>query len=690
MPRATPPLVVRAGPREATGTRTLRVAGRPVTVALLLELRGEAAAQERKALLRDLSDHALTALEEGHGGLTSRMRAALDALDDTLRREAAGRGRPLVAGATLAAVTVDELLVAQAGPAVAFLASVNQPPQRLPARGPWLRRESLGATEVGQQPPLGGGPGGVAGPQIQWMQFPAAAGTRLLLAATPAAGALPREVTSALFRTPLARMGPALDAALPAGSAALLLAPADPPIAAHPALSKETWAEEGAPRAQSATVIGQSGGIAALRERATARLAPLRDAAVVQGRRAGRATARGAAKVLLGLFPARMAADRGGADWMRLAATAVLGLPVAALLLTALLVTRERRAAPASPQAASEAAIPEAGEGDLGAASADGSGEEGSGIAGGDVADRAAGITRLGDLRLEAALAGAPTEPRDLVAVGDATYVLNRDRGLVEWISAGESRTAWRQGASVGGVVAGAPIDLFWLAAPAGGEGGRATVLDAAGRLWPLEGDNAAVLDPLEDGAWRVVLRAAGYDGRLYLLDRGGRIHRYTPLDGSGASGVIDLVFGNAPEAWLQAEVDLSRARDMAIDGRILVLLDDGTVLALQGGGLTSFAVTGMPERMVDPRDLYSSPGADHILVADHGAGEVIVLGADGAFRSRLRLPPQPRASDAGPAQGRLPELHAVWWDEAAGRLWLVSGNALYQAAYAGSPALRR
>ena len=31
------------------------------------------------------------------------------------------------------------------------------------------------------------------------------------------------------------------------------------------------------------------------------------------------------AKVLLGLFPARMAADRGGADWMRLAATAVIG-----------------------------------------------------------------------------------------------------------------------------------------------------------------------------------------------------------------------------------------------------------------------------------------------------------------------------------------------------------------------------
>ncbi len=686
MRRASDATVVRHGPREAVGARTVRVAGQRVTFAVLLELRGDAAPEEQRMILAGLRDRALEELVEGHGGVTARLRDAHHAIDQAVRSEAGGRSGPLIAGAALLAVGEHGIVLAHAGPVVAYHRTEADAPRRIPARGPWLKRESIDATSVDEPgaEPLGAGLGRIGGPDLHWEAIPPAPGTRLLVVGASTAGVLSRDVAAALFRTPPPRVGDALATALAPGQPAIFVAPADPrgdngveeitgrTMAPGDAEAQTIGGGPTGPFARSAP-IGRRTGVADLARRAR----PLTDRGRAALRAAGGATARGAARVLLGLFPARMAADRGGADWMRLAATAALGLPVAVLALTLLLALRER-----GPGDAIEAAAGGGGAAPL----VDATGADDA-LAADPIADRAAGIQRLGDVRLEAALAGGAEDPRDIVAVGDARYVLNRTLGLVEWVRAGEARAAWRQGLVVNGAVAGAPVDLFWLPATGGGEGGQAAVLDAAARLWLLDGESATPVGPLDDSSWRVVTRAAGYDGRLYVLDRGGRVHRYARTDGLAGEPPS---FPGPPEAWLQQDLDLSQAIDMAIDGRILVLLAGGDLRALQAGGDTGLRVGGMPERIGDARAVYGSPSADQILVADAAGGQVIALGGDGVFRARLLLPPQPRApSGSALATGRLENFHALWWDEADGHLWLVSGNALYRTAYQGSPALR-
>ena len=165
-------------------------------------------------------------------------------------------------------------------------------------------------------------------------------------------------------------------------------------------------------------------------------------------------------------------------------------------------------------------------------------------------------------------------------------------------------------------------------------------------------------------------------DGRLYLLDRGGRIHRYGPRERSDTTGggVSELLFAGSTRGLAPGGEWICRAAiDIAIDGRILVLLRrTATIRALsrwrRTHGLRRRRNAGAHEclRAISTASPSSGPDAGGRLRRRRGAG---TRRGWRAFRARLRLKTQPRSSDDAIALPRAacPSLHAVWWDEAAG-----------------------
>ena len=159
------------------------------------------------------------------------------------------------------------------------------------------------------------------------------------------------------------------------------------------------------------------------------------------------------------------------------------------------------------------------------------------------------------------------------------------------------------------------------------------------------------------------------FAGRLYVLDTdANQIWRYEPRND---------VYPDQPTRYFATPPprSLAEARDMAIDGNIYVLYEDGEILQfLQGEHQAEFRVRGLPDDSIQAVALAMDRdgGSGAVYVADAGNKRVVVWGPDGAFRSQLR-PAQPpgEAFDA---------LEALAVEEASGRLYIISGGQLYLA----------
>ena len=210
---------------------------------------------------------------------------------------------------------------------------------------------------------------------------------------------------------------------------------------------------------------------------------------------------------------------------------------------------------------------------------------------------------------------------------------------------------------------------------PAGAE-----ALIGEGHQVMIEKDGGLVsYDPAwvdEGGALRVVRSVLGtppgsaraidfFAGRLYVLDvDANQIWRYDPR-GDTYPERPDSYFVTPPPR------SLADALDMAIDGTIYVLYEDGEILQfLQGEHQPGFDVRGLPDDRWQPVAIAVDRGGNSgsVYVADAGNRRVVVLGSDGAFRAQWRAD---EAFDA---------LEALVVDEAAGRLYVISGGRFFLA----------
>ena len=277
---------------------------------------------------------------------------------------------------------------------------------------------------------------------------------------------------------------------------------------------------------------------------------------------------------------------------------------------------------------------------------------------------------------------GVPGYGRQLVIHGQMAFVLDPAGGWVAKLTLnpagdgvlehGEAPILVRTGQQVGEGEVGDLVDCVW--GTTGGDRQTSSLLI-------LEKDGGLVsYDPAwvdEGGSLRVVRSLLGtppgspqavdsFGGRLYVLDTAeNQVWRYDPR-GDTYPERPDHYFATSPPR------SLADALDMAIDGHIYVLYGDGEVLQfLQGEQQPGFVVHGLPDGGLQPVaiavDRDGNSGA--VYVADVANERVVVLGPDGGFRAQWR------------ADEVFDALEALVVNEAAGRLYVISGGRLYVAS---------
>jgi len=302
-----------------------------------------------------------------------------------------------------------------------------------------------------------------------------------------------------------------------------------------------------------------------------------------------------------------------------------------------------------------------------------------------DALDQLDGIHRLA--LTEVVDFGSSNTARRLVLTSQTLFVLDAAEGWIAGVptqeagenlegeqNPAESRPVLvRTGQRVDGDELGALLDIVWVDA----EGGRRTsallVLEEQHRLvsydpaWRSEsGDPQLSFVELSSPRPGRPIAVGTYEGQFYVLDGtadvAGQIWRYKP-QGDAYSGEPERYFASRPEQSLE------RARDMAIDGHIYLLLEDGRVAKYLGGEGQPFDMKGIPGGLGEVAGFAVDPDGDgSVYVADREKDRIIVLRPDGSFEAQLHGDPP------------LTSLEALAVSQGRRRLWVLSEGQIYKA----------
>ena len=298
-----------------------------------------------------------------------------------------------------------------------------------------------------------------------------------------------------------------------------------------------------------------------------------------------------------------------------------------------------------------------------------------------DVLDRLSGVIRLSPILL--AEFGGSEAPRRLIVRGQEIFVLDPGLGYVTQLTlnaAGDGTMQedtspfLRTGDTIDGDEVGNLVDLIWVEA----ENGRRT-----SELVILESDGALVsYDPVwesADGSLPLSRSFLGsqpageasavntFQGRLYILDRvDNQLWRYEP-SGDTYPDPPERYFVTAPSK------PLDTALDIAIDGNVYILYEDGAIFKFQDRAPLPFDTEGAYGGIGPATAFAVDPnGSGLVYVADvpdgEDSGRILVLAADGAFQTQLR------------ADGEFDQVEALVVDESVMRLYVFGGGNLYVA----------
>ena len=260
-----------------------------------------------------------------------------------------------------------------------------------------------------------------------------------------------------------------------------------------------------------------------------------------------------------------------------------------------------------------------------------------------------------------------------VVIGGDSLYVLDKGKNEVYRLimsSLGDSAkpaeepTVVKKGQQVGDHVVSDLLDMAWVEG-AGNQRSKLVVLDTAGGLFGYDSTYGVSNLPLGgQDKWQQPQLVMGYGGNLYIVDsKGNQIWRYRP----GVKG-----YEGAPEPYFAAgsPTDLTGVQAIAIDGSVWLLFPDGRLLKFLVGEAQSFIPKGPPGTPKSPVDVAAPLEGDRLYVADAGTGRILEYSKEGTLNRQLR----PREGDM------LKDVRSIYLDEAAGALYLLTGNRLYKA----------
>jgi hypothetical protein len=270
----------------------------------------------------------------------------------------------------------------------------------------------------------------------------------------------------------------------------------------------------------------------------------------------------------------------------------------------------------------------------------------------------------------------AEAQPQRLLVIDQDLYVLDSGRQLVlrfsldlatNKVREADGETIIRQGDTVNNVPVGRLVDITWQApVPGVQDKPKLLILDRNNHMFGYDQrvEGISVTTFADQSSWRSPTHMQTYLGRLYLLDEGaGQILRY------------DSNNYQAPaEPWFstQSQINLGGVQSLAIDGDLWLLYTNGMVLRYQKGEQVPFSLDKSIPPAGEPVDLAVGSGSESLIyLADRAQERILVFDKQGKYLRQLQ------AAEGNPLRG----LSALFVDEVAGKIYILTQSALYEQA---------
>lgn len=273
---------------------------------------------------------------------------------------------------------------------------------------------------------------------------------------------------------------------------------------------------------------------------------------------------------------------------------------------------------------------------------------------------------------------GTAPRPRRILVSDGWVYVLNTATDAVMALPLSEDRvsataesptTILRRGQTYFGEMVNHLVDFAWI--PAGGSypDGAVFIYSDGGAVFiyePALGPGSITVQHIEgdlDAGNVTVMETFGE--KFYLVNRQiNQVLMYEPVNGIYENPRAYFAEGTVP--------DLQLVLDVAIDGRVYLLMGDGTIQTFFAGSYDhSFEMSGLPDANFEPRVMAIEPDPEDGLVylAETQEERIIVLDKRGEFVRQYKLP-----------KGELKRIEALTIDHEVGALYIVAENRLFAA----------
>ena len=265
----------------------------------------------------------------------------------------------------------------------------------------------------------------------------------------------------------------------------------------------------------------------------------------------------------------------------------------------------------------------------------------------------------IGDF--DSAGVGSAAEQMDVRV--DSKYVIDATTGrVVSFVTAKQGATVLRKGDLVSSVTIQDPIAVINRAL-------SVLVLDSRYNLVSLQADQNPRLLRIEGTeTWRTPVAFDNFNNNVYVLDPGANaIHKYQATAGGYEVGPSSYVLPSA-------EVDLSRAIDLAIDGDVFVLMADGSVLRLSGGQREPFEITGLDGDTLKATRIFTEVDTDSLYLIDSANKRIVEIDkredSAGAFVRQFKY--------AG-SDDFFADIRSIWVSESDGKLIVLGKDSIRQ-----------
>ena len=194
-------------------------------------------------------------------------------------------------------------------------------------------------------------------------------------------------------------------------------------------------------------------------------------------------------------------------------------------------------------------------------------------------------------------------------------------------------------------------------------------VLDSRYNLVSLQPDqNPRLLRITGTETWRTPVAFDNFNNNFYILDPGANaIYKYQATAGG-------YEVAPSPYVLASANVDLSSAIDLAIDGDIFVLLSDGSVLRLRGGQQVPFEISGLDGDTLRATRIFTEVDTDSLYLVDSASKRIVEIDkredSAGAFVRQFKY--------AG-SDDFFTDIRAIWVSEIDGKLIVLGKDSIRQ-----------